>query len=264
MDSDKKEKKKLKQQECKKRNKVKDDYLPEANEAKRCEIPTKKIKVTEEKQAGRAKESVKKEEEKEKSIEKKRTKPSIVILDLDTTGLIKGNTIPDITQIAASKIGSRKTFYRYVSPEQIISDDAKTVSGIDWSNGILTYQGNPVDFVGIKTALNDFLDWLKKFDDVIIVAQYGLDFDFKVLDWALCSCDMKDRFNSIGAALCDSINIIKEKHPGLESYAQKSLAWHFCGETYDTHNATDDVAMLKKILENAGISTSDFRRHAGV
>lgn len=66
MDSDKKEKKKLKQQECKKRNKVKDDYLPEANEGRRCEIPTKKIKVKEEKQAGRAKESVKKEEEKEK------------------------------------------------------------------------------------------------------------------------------------------------------------------------------------------------------
>lgn len=73
---------------------------------------------------------------------------------------------------------------------------------------------------------------------------------------------MKDRFNSIGAALCDSINIIKEKHPGLESYAQKSLAWHFCGETYD--NATDDVAMLKQILKNAGISISDFRRHASV
>lgn len=67
MDSDKKEKKKLKQQECKKRKKVKDDYLPEANEARRCEIPTKKIKVKEEKQAGRAKKSVKKEEEKEKS-----------------------------------------------------------------------------------------------------------------------------------------------------------------------------------------------------
>lgn len=67
MDSDKKEKKKLKQQECKKRNKVKDDHLPEANEGRRCEIPTKKIKVKEEKQAGRAKESVKKEEEKKKS-----------------------------------------------------------------------------------------------------------------------------------------------------------------------------------------------------
>lgn len=175
---------------------------------------------------------------------------------------VNGNNIPDITQIAASKIGSQKTFYRYVSPEQIISNDAKTVSGIDWSNGILTYQSNPVDFVGIKTALNDFLDWLKKFDDVIIVAQFGFGFDFIVMDRALCSCDLKDRFNSIGATFCDSINIIKDKHPGLGSYAQKSLAWHFCGETYDTHNATDDVAMLKKILKNAGISTSDFRRHS--
>lgn len=67
MDSDKKEKSKLKQQECKKRKKDKDEYLPEAKEARRCEIPTKKIKVTEEKQVGRANESVKKEEEKKKS-----------------------------------------------------------------------------------------------------------------------------------------------------------------------------------------------------
>lgn len=175
---------------------------------------------------------------------------------------VNGNNIPDITQIGASKIDSRKTFCRYVSPEQIISHDAIKLSGIDWSNGILTYQGNPVDFVGIRTALNDLLDWLKKFDDVIIVAQYGFGFDFKVMDRALCSCDLKDRFDSIGAGFCDSIDIIKEKHPGLGTYAQKSLALHFCGETYTTHNAVDDVAMLKKILKKAGISTSDFIRHS--
>lgn len=128
---------------------------------------------------------------------------------------VNGNNIPDITQIGASKIDSRKTFCRYVSPEQIISHDAIKLSGIDWSNGILTYQGNPVNFVGIRTALNDLLDWLKKFDDVIIVAQYGFGFDFKVMDRALCSCDLKDRFDSIGAAFCDSIDIIKEKHPGI-------------------------------------------------
>lgn len=264
MDSDKKGKRKLKQQDCKKRKKNKDVDLQEAHEARDCELPTKKIRVTEEKQADRAKENVKKGGEKKKVIGKKQTKPSIVILDLETTGLIKGNNIPDITQIAASKIDSRETFCRYVSPEQKISPGAKKLTEINWKNGVLTYQGIPVDFVGIRTALNDLLDWLKKFDDVIIVAQYGFDFDFIVMDRALCSCNLKDRFKSIGAAFCDSINIIKAKHPGLGSYAQKYLARHFCGETYNAHNATDDVAMLKKILENAGISTSDFRRHSVV
>lgn len=263
MDSDKKGERKLKQQDCKKRKKNKDVDLQE-HEARDWELPTKKIRMTEEKQADRAKENVKKGGEKKKVIGKKRTKPSIVILDLETTGLIKGNNIPDITQIAASKIDSRETFCRYVSPEQKISPGAKKLTEINWKNGVLTYQGIPVDFVGIRTALNDLLDWLKKFDDVIIVAQYGFDFDFIVMDRALCSCNLKDRFKSIGAAFCDSINIIKAKHPGLGSYAQKFIARHFCGETYNAHNATDDVAMLKKILENAGISTSDFRRHSVV
>lgn len=66
MDSDKKGKRKLKQQDCKKRKKNKDVDLQEAREARDCELPTKKIRVTEEKQADRAKEKVKKVGEKKK------------------------------------------------------------------------------------------------------------------------------------------------------------------------------------------------------
>lgn len=66
MDSDKKGKRKLKQQDCKKRKKNKDVDLQEAHEARDCELPTKKIRVTEEKQADRAKEKVKKGGEKKK------------------------------------------------------------------------------------------------------------------------------------------------------------------------------------------------------
>lgn len=66
MDSDKKEKRKLDQQECKKRKKDKVVSLPEANEARSCEVPTKKIRVTGKKQADRAEENVKKGGEKKK------------------------------------------------------------------------------------------------------------------------------------------------------------------------------------------------------
>lgn len=72
-------------------------------------------------------------------------------------------------------------------------------------------------YKGIRTALSDFLDWLQRFGDVIIVVDYGLGFDFIVMNRALCFCDLKDRFDAIGGALCDSINIIREKHPGLEN-----------------------------------------------
>lgn len=47
-----------------KKKKNTDDSLPEANEARSCKVPTKKIRVTEEKEADRAKTNVKKEREK--------------------------------------------------------------------------------------------------------------------------------------------------------------------------------------------------------
>lgn len=67
----------------------------------------------------------------------------------------------------------------------MISSVAQKLTGINWSNGVLIYQGIPVDFVGITTVLNDFLDWLQKFDDVILVAYYGLGFYFEVMGRAL-------------------------------------------------------------------------------
>lgn len=260
MDSDNKEKRKLKQ-ECKKRKK-KCDSLPEANEARSCKEPKKKIRVTEEKQAERAEVHVKKGGEKKKVIGKKRTNSSIVILDLETTGLIEDDNIPDITQIAAVEFNSEEIFCKYVRPEKKISSVAQKLTGINWSNGVLTYQGIPVDFVGIRTALSDFLDWLQQFDDIILVAHYGLGFDFKVMGRALGSCDLLQRFFSKVAALCDSLDIMRDKHPGLSRYSQESLALRFCGNTYTAHNAQDDAIMLQRILKKADISFSDFKKHS--
>lgn len=144
----------------------------------------------------------------------------------------------------------------------MISSDAQKLTEINWKNGVLTYQGIPVDFVGIRTALNDFLDWLQRFDDVTLVAHYGWGFDFKVMGRALSSCDLTQRFYSKVAALCDSLDIMRDKHPGLRRYSQESLALHFCGDTYTAHNAQDDAVMLKRILNKAGISFSDFKKHS--
>lgn len=144
----------------------------------------------------------------------------------------------------------------------MISSDAQKLTKINWKNGVLTYQGIPVDFVGIRTALNDFLDWLQRFDDVTLVAHCGLGFDFIVMGRALSSCDLTQRFYSKVAALCNSLDIMRDKHPGLRRYSQESLALHFCGDTYTAHNAKDDAVMLKRILNNAGISFSDFKKHS--
>lgn len=64
MDSDKKEKSKLKQQECKKRKKDKDDYLPEANEA--AKYQQRKLKSRKKNKRAEARKVSKKEKRKRK------------------------------------------------------------------------------------------------------------------------------------------------------------------------------------------------------
>lgn len=72
-------------------------------------------------------------------------------------------------------------------------------------------------YKGIRIVFSDFLDWLQRFGDVIIVVDYGLGFDFIVMNRVLCFCDLKDRFDVIGGVLCDLINIIREKNFGFEN-----------------------------------------------
>lgn len=41
-----------------------------------------------------------------------------------------------------------------------------------------------------------------------------------------------------------------------------NIAQHFCEESYNSHNATDDVNMLVKILYQSGMTKSDFVKHS--
>ena len=42
--------------------------------------------------------------------------------------------------------------------------------------------------------------------------------------------------------------MIRSKHKKLEKYTHEYLARHFCGESYDAHDALEDVKMLSKIV----------------
>lgn len=193
---------------------------------------------------------------------KKKTEPSIVILDLETTGLICGGIIPHITQIAAMEFSSKKRFSKYICPELPISPHAQMLTGISWTGETLLYRGYPVKFVGIKTALKDFMTWLQKFPDVTIVAHNGRGFDFRVLSTAVHNCRLSDIFNSSLTGFCDSLDIFRNKYPQLKKHNQAFLAHHFGAGLHNAHNAVDDVETLYRILENACVTISDFMEHA--
>lgn len=157
---------------------------------------------------------------------------------------------------------SKEQFSRYVCPGLPISSEAERVTGITWSGGVLSYLGEPVQFVKIKTALEDFLDWMQKFQNVVIVAHNGRTFDFRVLCNALDYCGLQQTFCSTVSAFCDSLTLLRKKHPKLGKYNQEFLAQYFCGDSYNAHNAVDDVAMLDKIMEAAQASISDYKKHS--
>jgi DNA polymerase III alpha subunit (gram-positive type) len=157
---------------------------------------------------------------------------------------------------------SKDQFSRYICPGLPISAGAEKATHITWSGGVLSYLGEPVPFMHIKPALEEFLDWVQKFQNVVIVAHNGRLFDFKVLCNALVNCDLQQMFTSRVSAFCDSLTLLRNKYPKLQKYTQIFLADHFCGETYNAHNAADDATMLCKLMEAADVSVTDYKKHS--
>lgn len=157
----------------------------------------------------------------------------------------------------------KKTSFEITDEEKPgCSHQLEMLTGISWNGEALLYRGKPVECVGIKTALNDFMTWLQKFHDVTIVAHNGRRFDFKVLSTAVHNCRLSDIFNSSLTGFCDSLDVFRYKYPQLKKHSQAYLADHFGAGSYNAHNAVDDVETLNIILRNACVTISDFMEHS--
>ena len=90
--------------------------------------------------------------------------------------------MPHITQIAATEPGSKSTFDTYIIQTLPVSLEAQQITGIAKTGPTtMAVHGQPVQSVQIKSVLNKFVTWLKKFPNVILVAHNGRRFDFHVL-----------------------------------------------------------------------------------
>ncbi|CAC5355427.1 unnamed protein product [Mytilus coruscus] len=174
--------------------------------------------------------------------------PTFVIIDLETTDLIRRNIIPHIVQIAAKEHRTQTSFNRYIPPQLPMSNEAEKVTGIVWDGQKLFYKGAELNFVNIKVAISEFFMWLSQFSNAVLVAHNGENFDFRVLSTAVYNCSMYDNFTQIVMGFVDSLAVFRSGFPKIEKYNQPFLAQHFCKEEYNAHNAVDDVNMLDKIL----------------
>ena len=73
---------------------------------------------------------------------------------------------------------------------------------------------------------------------------------------------MVSEFSNHVLAFVDSLSLLRSKVPKLSSYKQEFLAGYFCQESYNAHDAVDDVQMLSKILCASVMTKEDCVKHS--
>ena len=58
----------------------------------------------------------------------------------------------------------------------------------------------------------------------------------------------------------DTMNVLKKALPGCETYAESSLEKDLLNETYEAHNAKDDVKLLVKLLQKVGLNANGIKK----
>lgn len=188
--------------------------------------------------------------------------PTFVVVDLETTDLIRRNVIPHIVQMAAVETKSNQHFSRYIIPGIPMTSEAEKVTGLVWDGQKLFYKGKELSTVSISSALSDFFIWLQQFSDVVLVAHNGKNFDFRVISKAAENCNLFDVFTQCVFALVDSLAVFRGRFPELKKFNQAHLAEHFCKEDFNAHNAEDDARMLNKILIKSNLTARELLKYS--
>ena len=135
-------------------------------------------------------------------------------------------------------------FNTYVIPQQPIAFGAQQVTGIVFSNGVMTVQGKEVEAKSIQSALEDLCTWLEQYDNVVLLAHNGRKFDFPVLVSAVGKNNLYDRLCTCVLACVDSLSLFKKIFPNESSYKQEALVQNILQQKYNAHDAIADVQAL--------------------
>ncbi|XP_061192132.1 uncharacterized protein LOC133200329 [Saccostrea echinata] len=90
----------------------------------------------------------------------KNMKPTFIVFDLETTGLIRQGAMPHITQIGAVEMESGDSFSTYVLPKIPIEPGAEQTTGIVCDGTSVYTYGSKVVAAPIRDAVSNFLTWL--------------------------------------------------------------------------------------------------------
>ena len=172
----------------------------------------------------------------------------MVYFDLETSGASKDED-SSICQIAA--VSNKGDFNVYILPATPITPYVSKLTKLTLHGNTLCYKGKPVNTVSLDEALKSFLNYLSGHQNTVsLVAHNAKSFDARVIMAAMESCGLIHDFSSCVLGFIDSVLLFKCAYPEMKSYGQEKLCSDILNETYNTHNAIDDCALLKKLVEH--------------
>ncbi|XP_077991066.1 uncharacterized protein LOC144445401 [Glandiceps talaboti] len=152
------------------------------------------------------------------------------------------------------------SFNCYIYPKKPIARAASDVTQISIGGGVLYHKGQPVKATSIREALTQFLKFLQQFKNPVLIGHNIKNFDCQVLVNTLMSLGLLSRFKNI---ICiDTMLLFKDILPGLQSYKQEMIVSDVLGESYNAHNALDDVKVLQRMYNQSHIPQTTVYQHS--
>ncbi|CAG2232317.1 unnamed protein product [Mytilus edulis] len=163
-----------------------------------------------------------------------------------------------ILQLSAKR--DEEMYNSFVLPSCQVTQKAAEITGITFENGQLLFKGNVMPAVGIKKCLNDFISFLDKSHNNVIIGHNICNYDCMVLYTALEKCSLLDKFMTSISGFVDTLLLFKSSHPGLSSYSQPNLFQTLLGQTYDAHRADEDVDALYTLVNKTVVDNCHFEK----
>ncbi|XP_062566154.1 uncharacterized protein LOC134228511 [Saccostrea cucullata] len=172
---------------------------------------------------------------------------SFIVFDLETTGLDRSS---EILQIAC--VCGTEKFNVYMKPRCCsISISASDATGLTYVGGILKHNGKAVQSTSASEGLQDFLRFLSRFPDSILIGHNIQNFDLPVLLHQLTKYNLMKDFEGTVSGYIDTLKLSRKVIPKADvgNYRQQNLVQKLLGETYEAHDAIADVSSLQKLFD---------------
>ncbi|XP_053497506.1 uncharacterized protein plex9.1 [Ictalurus furcatus] len=181
---------------------------------------------------------------------------TLVFFDLETTGLNTSEC--DIVQLSA--ISGERIFNVYILPRCPIDYGASRVTGLTIRSRKLLLDGQQVQTVPLREALNLFISFLKTFSRPVLVGHNCKRFDCPILLRIMTEFNLLKEFQDVVSAYLDTLLLSKQMFM-LQKYSQPFLVQHFLQKSYRAHDATEDVRALQELFRVWRPSTDLVNEH---